>query len=201
MGKPKIVHFYHIPRTGGHSVYECYKRQIRKHKIGLHNNGHTPFRVYNMPSFVFVRSPALHTLSSYHYIREHRSHKLHNEIRNKPLVKLLKEGRVLDRFCGFFTPGYKGSWENRLAAAKINIDKVSFVGFVERFDVDMSECLRRIFGINERYCGVMKNCSAVSRSSLRPSAEELKLLRDLRRDDYELLSYVLAKRGLRLSLI
>jgi len=198
MPKIKRIHFYHIPRTGGHSVYKFYPR-IRKFGIQMPNNGHTPYQDYNIPSFIFLRNPAMHSFSSYHYIREHKTHKLHNEMLRKSFTQILREGQPLDRFCGFLGRGAKTPKE-RLERAKRNIDKITFVGFTERFDEDMNIFLRDILGVPLRYNRAVVNSSNVYKKKLRPSPTDIKLLKELRADDYELVRYVMKKRNVRIPL-
>jgi len=191
---PPDLHFYHIPRTGGFSVYKFFKQmnadRVKQGKkfIVLGNNGHTPWKAKDVPTFTFLRDPVIHVCSTYTYIRSHGAHKGSKFARERTLSQWLRDVKSIGSFVKFFDRP-TGSLEIAIEHAAVT----DFIGFTDRFNDDMTEMLKT-FKLGVKYNNQRHNFSG---RRAEPSKEDIKFIRKVRAEDYELLHSIIKTRNLK----
>ena len=191
---PPDLHFYHIPRTGGFSVYRFFKlmniERVKQGKkfIVLGNNGHTPWKSKDVPTFTFLRDPVLHVCSTYTYIRSHGAHKGSKFARDRTLSQWIREVPSIGSFVKFFDRG-TGTLDKAIERAAAT----GFIGFTDRFNDDMNALLE-FLKLDVKYNNQRHNFSG---KRAEPSKADIKYIRQVRAEDYELISSIIKSRNLK----
>jgi hypothetical protein len=199
--RPEKIHFFHIPRTGGFSIYKFWgKRKIRKRfGVQLSNNGHTSYRPYNCPTFTFIRDPIEHARSLYAYIKTHPGMPMHKKvkglnfsqwIRNRP--DHLSKGRP-GSFAAFLSGTKRQDPEKELELALKAIDQITFIGFTDNLAQDMNIILRDIAKVDLRWDKTQVNSSA--RAKPKVSKADKGYIKEVRAADYVLIKHARARRA------
>jgi len=204
----KNGYIYHVPRTGGNSTYKWFEMLSRKGLTRLWNDGHSHFRSKkqlaqkfaaqakkkdgiilkpeDLITITWLRDPVAHSVSTHTY---------HKQRGNSPrgfdpnFSKWIRgKNSSIGGFVGFF------SSDRKLKTAIKNLETVNFIGFTDCFNNDMNKIMK-IFGLNFTYNNNKINSST---GRFKPSAADIKYLRERRKIDYALVNEFRKRRGLSL---
>lgn len=194
MHRPLI--FFHMPKTGGTSLRNFFKRK----KVRTIHRGHKQYcskerlsKIYisddplNGYSIVFLRDPVKHTESLYTYIKATKAHRFHQLANTVSFEQFIVKFPLLpDYFCR-----YLSCYDTKMAAdvdeALQNIQEIDFIGFTETLSKDISTILKNL-GYDFSYDGTHR-LKSKKRVVATPKEEEL--IRKIRKNDYMI--YNLAK--------
>ena len=191
---PEKIHFYHIPRTGGFSVYKFFKilnanrTKEGKPVIWLSNNGHTPWAPKDCPTFTFLRDPVIHVCSTYSYIRSHKAHRGSKFAQERTLSQWIREVPSIGSFVRFFDRP-NGSLEEAIKRA----EKTSIIGFTDRYNEDMN-ALMDFLNAGVKYNNKKHNFSG---KRAVPTKSDIEFIKKARADDYELIDSIVRSRNLK----
>ena len=209
----KCFYFYDLPRTGGTTLKRWVKnrRNLRRLHYGSpkpwHHVPFTPLpildqqlrpRGYNQKihTITLLRDPCLHTISLYGKIRHHK-HAYASKFQSISFQEWI-HGDFPDDVLntpdpwGFSMVRFYDPETHNLGKAIENIESIDFVGFTERLNSDINLFLLNM-GLPEAFTDMKLN---VSRKGFKASEDDLKVIREVRSQDYELVNYFRKKRGL-----
>lgn len=182
------------------------KKKIRKRfDVKLDNNGHTPYRPFDFPSFTILRDPVGHAVSLYTYIKTHPGMPAHQSVRKLTFAQWIRRkpdrwGRRPGSFTHFLAGGHKKRLEpeKELELAIRHADEIDFIAFTELLNSDMNAVLNRVAKIDARWDGTRHNANQKNRKP-RPTPADIALIKNLRAEDYVLIKHVAEKRGITLQ--
>lgn len=197
--RPEKIHFFHIPRTGGMSLYKFWGgKKIRKRfGIQLHNNGHAAYRPYTCPSFVFLRDPIEHAVSLFTYLKTHRHPRAKATLKVQGMTFaqwIRRPGVRPGSFTCFLSGNKSHSREEELELALKAIKDITFIGFTKHLGRDMNIILKDIARVPVRWDGTRHNANVAAKKP-RLSKADKDLIKKLRAEDYVLIRHVKALRA------
>lgn len=205
----KQGYFYHVPRTGGFSIYRWFERSSKAGLTRLYNDGHSPFKSKEQliakfskraenagnpiipeqfMTITWLRHPVLHAASCYSYAKAHGGAKKFKTFTDgMTFSQWIRQKASPGNYVKFFAPG-----DGKLETAIRNMETIDFIAFTDRFNPDMN-AISKLFNIPWPYDGAKVNAS----NRVEPNKEDIAYLRERRADDIQLCNHFRKKRGLK----
>jgi hypothetical protein len=204
----KNGYIYHVPRTGGNSTYKWFEMLSRQGHTRLWNDGHSHFRSReqlakkfaaqakkkdgiilkpeDLITITWLRDPVAHSVSIHTYQKRRGGGAKKFRGYDPDFSKWIRRKGSPGSFVGFF------SSDGKLETAIKNMSTIDFIGFTDYFNSDMNKMMK-VFGLNLKYNNKKINSST---GQFKPSAADIKYLKERRKIDYALVNEFRKRRGL-----
>ena len=181
-----IIWFVHIPRTGGMSLAKFFGEFKNNKNVTIRHRGHEKFSydVYNelcknnkVILCTILRNPESHSMSLWSYMKKYKSHVKHHEAFNNKFITWCKN------FCEF--PYYVKFFGNGdICQAENVLNNFDYIFNTSTLCSDVNKMLSNL-GLKRRF-----NLNINGTSKRAPNNNEIKIIKNVRRDDYELLNRI-----------